>query len=179
MHCVTCPAELNVQQMLSSATVALTATALCSFEDKVGHILNLVYTKTGLKWAKTKFGNTAVGRTLFYGANYDVHSVVDENHKDFDKSVVGIWENAEVFDWRTERLFRYVQVRSPPLSCLVVSLALKPLCVAFLKAWPTAIVRCCSTIQTAHRATTGQSSLPLPESMMMTTACLEILSGCA
>ena len=41
-----------------------------------------------------------------YGARYKVHDVVAT-----DQAVADVWDNAEVFDWKTERLFRYLQVR--------------------------------------------------------------------
>ena len=85
---------------------------------------SIAYHRSGLKWAGTMMQKTRIGRALFYGATYDVHSVVDENHKDYDKHVVGIWENAEVFDWRTERLFRYMQVS---LQCSMVLLSCQSL----------------------------------------------------
>ena len=38
-----------------------------------------------------------VGRVLFYGANHDMHDVDTE---DYDKKVVAMWDQAEVFDGR-------------------------------------------------------------------------------
>ena len=82
------------------------------FEQKLNGVASTVYHKSGMHWVGQKAQNNPVGRALFYGANYDVHDVTNEAHKDYDASVVKIWENAEVFDWRTERLFRYIQVCS-------------------------------------------------------------------
>ena len=40
-----------------------------------------------------------------------VHTIIDKDSKDFDVRSNAVWENAEVFDVKTERLFRYLQVR--------------------------------------------------------------------
>lgn len=84
----------------------------CRFEDKINSAASNVYRKSGLKWIAGKLQNNPIGRAVFYGASYDVHDVTKVDHKDYDANVVAIWENAEVFDWRTERLFRYIQVFS-------------------------------------------------------------------
>ncbi|GAQ79899.1 hypothetical protein KFL_000400430 [Klebsormidium nitens] len=62
---------------------------------------------------KLIFGNWFV-RTLTYGANYKVHDAIGT-----DDRVGEIWEGAEVFDFKTERLFRYLQV----FSAMVMSFA--------------------------------------------------------
>lgn len=54
---------------------------------------------------KVIFGNSVV-RTVMYGANYNIHDAIAE-----DDHVAAMWEGAEVFDFKTERLFRYLQVR--------------------------------------------------------------------
>ncbi|GAQ90943.1 hypothetical protein KFL_007050040, partial [Klebsormidium nitens] len=59
------------------------------------------------------FGNAFV-KTLTYGASYDVHSAIGN-----DIRVGTIWEGAEVFDFKTERLFRYLQI----FSAMVMSFA--------------------------------------------------------
>ena len=45
------------------------------------------------------------------GSRYKVHNVLDTTHKDFDKNTAAVWENAEMFDPKTEHMFRYLQVR--------------------------------------------------------------------
>jgi sodium-dependent phosphate transporter len=59
-----------------------------------------------------------VARAVTYGARYDVHSVVDAEHKDYDAASSAVWDNAEVFDPRTERLFRYLQIFSAAVTSL-------------------------------------------------------------
>ena len=49
--------------------------------------------------------NNVVSRTISYGANYKVH-----DHIETDDRVAELWAKAEVFDFKTERLFRYLQV---------------------------------------------------------------------
>jgi solute carrier family 20 (sodium-dependent phosphate transporter) len=58
------------------------------------------------KWGKAVFQNR-FSRVLAKGLFYDVHQVVSE-----DRNVAQVWANAEVFDFKTERLFRYLQVFS-------------------------------------------------------------------
>ncbi|GAQ85424.1 phosphate transporter [Klebsormidium nitens] len=62
---------------------------------------------------KVIFGNSLV-RTVMYGANYDIHDAIAK-----DDHVAEMWEGAEVFDFKTERLFRYLQV----FSAMVMSFA--------------------------------------------------------
>lgn len=47
------------------------------------------------------------------GARYKVHDVLDQDKADYDADVAAIWDTAERFDPKTERLFRYLQVRAP------------------------------------------------------------------
>jgi sodium-dependent phosphate transporter len=47
------------------------------------------------------------------GVNYKVHDVLDESHPDYDAHSAAVWDNAEMFDPKTERLFRYLQVLPP------------------------------------------------------------------
>ena len=49
--------------------------------------------------------NNVVSRTMSYGASYKVH-----DHIETDDRVAELWAKAEVFDFKTERLFRYLQV---------------------------------------------------------------------
>ena len=49
--------------------------------------------------------NNVVSRTISYGATYKVH-----DHIETDDRVAELWAKAEVFDFKTERLFRYLQV---------------------------------------------------------------------
>lgn len=53
------------------------------------------------------------------GSQYNVHAVLDETHEDFDAASAAVWENAEQFDPKTERMFRYLQV----FSAMVMSFA--------------------------------------------------------
>lgn len=45
------------------------------------------------------------------GANYDIHEVVAT-----DTGVQAVWVNAEVFDPKTEHLFKYLQVKPMLIS---------------------------------------------------------------
>lgn len=38
-----------------------------------------------------------------------VHEIMDEDSTGFDAATTAVWGNAEVFDVKTERLFRYLQ----------------------------------------------------------------------
>lgn len=49
--------------------------------------------------------NNAVSKTLSYGARYKVHDDIEG-----DADVQKVWETAEKFDFKTERVFRYLQV---------------------------------------------------------------------
>ena len=44
------------------------------------------------------------------GSRYKVHNVLDQDHGEYDASVAALWDHAEKFDPKTERLFRYLQV---------------------------------------------------------------------
>jgi hypothetical protein len=46
------------------------------------------------------------------GSRYKVHDVLDQDHKDYDADTAAVWEHAEKFDPKTERMFRYLQVRA-------------------------------------------------------------------
>ena len=48
---------------------------------------------------------------------YDVHEVVKE-----DQAVAQVWSNAEVFDFKTERLFRYLQGHYPSRAAAIQGL---------------------------------------------------------
>ncbi len=50
------------------------------------------------------------------GARYKVHDVLDQDKAEYDADVAKIWDSAERFDPKTERLFRYLQVPSPTVS---------------------------------------------------------------
>lgn len=63
------------------------------------------------KTGQLLLGNKVV-KALTYGSTYKVHNVVDETHADFDVHSAKVWQQAERFDTRTERLFRYLQVFS-------------------------------------------------------------------
>ena len=53
----------------------------------------------------------AHGGLFAQGSRYKVHNVLDTTHKDFDQHTAAVWENAEMFDPKTEHMFRYLQVR--------------------------------------------------------------------
>ena len=44
------------------------------------------------------------------GMRYDIHNVLNEAHVEFSNTVADMWEHAEVFDFKAERVFRYLQV---------------------------------------------------------------------
>ena len=47
------------------------------------------------------------------GSRYKVHNTLDENDtKNYRAEVAEIWEAGETFDPKTERLFRYLQVKT-------------------------------------------------------------------
>ena len=46
------------------------------------------------------------------GINYDMHAVLDATHAKHNSTAAQIWDNAEVFDWRAETVFKYIQVRA-------------------------------------------------------------------
>eukprot|EP00898_Chlorokybus_atmophyticus_P000453 jgi/Chlat1/1408/Chrsp12S00101 len=62
----------------------------------------------------SKLGQNLVMRTLFFGANYKIHDDISK-----DPTTERIWAQAEVFDYKTERMFRYLQV----FSAMVMSFA--------------------------------------------------------
>ncbi|CAL8471759.1 g11301 [Coccomyxa elongata] len=65
------------------------------------------------------FSNNSAVRALTYGARYKVHDVLDQDKAEYDSDVAAIWDTAEKFDPKTERLFRYLQV----FSAMVMSFA--------------------------------------------------------
>jgi sodium-dependent phosphate transporter len=83
--------------------------------------------KLGRWWTEKKANNKAVNalannpvsKVLSYGSTYDCHAVVEEGHKDYDVTTANMWANCEMFDVKTEMLFRYLQV----FSACVMSLA--------------------------------------------------------
>jgi sodium-dependent phosphate transporter len=54
--------------------------------------------------------NNPITRTIGYGSQYKVHDVLNEKGSNYDTTVGNMWETAEVFDPKTERVFRYLQV---------------------------------------------------------------------
>ena len=48
---------------------------------------------------------------LMQGARYKVHNVLDKDNPEYDEHTAAVWENAEMFDPKTEHMFRYLQVR--------------------------------------------------------------------
>jgi sodium-dependent phosphate transporter len=79
--------------------------------------------KAGGAFAQSRVGRillkNPVSRAVGYGATYDVHNVLDDKHNDFNNTVAQMWEHAEVFDYKSERVFRYLQV----FSAMVMSFA--------------------------------------------------------
>jgi phosphate/sulfate permease len=77
-----------------------------------------VFNNMGTFWhdrvLSTKVGgaifNNPVTRVIGYGSQYKVHDVLNEKRTNFDTTVANIWETAEVFEPKTERVFRYLQV---------------------------------------------------------------------
>lgn len=45
------------------------------------------------------------------GARYKVHNVLDKDNPEYDERTAAVWENAELFDPKTEHMFRYLQAR--------------------------------------------------------------------
>lgn len=46
------------------------------------------------------------------GITYDMHCVLDVDNEKHNQIAEDIWANAEVFDWRAETVFKYIQVRA-------------------------------------------------------------------
>ncbi len=44
------------------------------------------------------------------GITYDMHQVLDVDSEKHNQIAQDIWANAEVFDWRAETVFKYIQV---------------------------------------------------------------------
>ena len=58
-----------------------------------------------------------IGSGWVQGSRYKVHNVLDQDQSEYDPSVAAIWDHAEKFDPKTERLFRYLQVCTLAPSC--------------------------------------------------------------
>ena len=54
------------------------------------------------------------------GSRYKVHNVLDQDQSEYDPSVAAMWDHAEKFDPKTERLFRYLQACTPIPSQIYV-----------------------------------------------------------
>ncbi|KAK9815735.1 hypothetical protein WJX72_008727 [[Myrmecia] bisecta] len=89
--------------------------------------IDKLFNRAGDFWEKRVLG-TRIGRAIFanwltrkigYGAQYDVHDIMDKKSTNFDSTVAHMWEVAEVFDPKTERVFRYLQV----FTAMVMSFA--------------------------------------------------------
>ena len=60
----------------------------------------------------TEVDQSAEDACCMQGSRYKVHNTLDENDtKNYRANVAEIWEAGETFDPKTERLFRYLQVR--------------------------------------------------------------------
>lgn len=70
-----------------------------------------VVSRWSSRFANTKFSKFMMTskwtKWLTKGLFYDVHDAVKN-----DKEVIKVWQNAETFDFKTERLYRYLQVFS-------------------------------------------------------------------
>lgn len=64
--------------------------------------------------ASTKAGqtisNSRIAKSLLGSVTYNIHSVLDVNHKDYDPRSQDMWAQAEEFPWKAEAVFRYLQV---------------------------------------------------------------------
>lgn len=80
--------------------------------NKISSVLSRTLDVTGLR----KFGRWltqfSLVKLFMYGSTYQIQNVTKEGHKDFNADMVQIQAHAEVFDWRTERLFSYAQVQT-------------------------------------------------------------------
>ena len=92
---------------------ARTLAALADIDDAAFAPPSAFWQRVSAAW--TNFRATRVGslvldnaaaRAVSRGATYRVHDAVET-----DERVAEVWESAEVFDFKTERLFRYLQVR--------------------------------------------------------------------
>eukprot|EP00897_Mesotaenium_endlicherianum_P005233 jgi/Mesen1/4738/ME000241S03774 len=79
--------------------------------DKLGSWYSNWSVNSGVGRALTQ---NPVSRTILYGSSYKVHDAIGK-----DEAVAAVWEHAEVHDYKTERLFRYLQV----FSAMVMSFA--------------------------------------------------------
>eukprot|EP00897_Mesotaenium_endlicherianum_P008176 jgi/Mesen1/7387/ME000382S06583 len=79
--------------------------------DKLGKWYNNWSVNSSVGRALTQ---NVVARTVLYGSSYKVHDAIGK-----DETVAAVWEHAEVHDYKTERLFRYLQV----FSAMVMSFA--------------------------------------------------------
>ena len=92
---------------------ACTLAALADIDEAAFASPSAFFQRLSAAW--TNFRATRVGslvldnaaaRAVSRGATYRVHDAVET-----DERVAEVWESAEVFDFKTERLFRYLQVR--------------------------------------------------------------------
>lgn len=66
---------------------------------------------------------------LLQGSRYKVHNTLDENDtKNYRAEVAEIWEAGETFDPKTERLFRYLQVKNIKLLFVAIQLPYSNAC---------------------------------------------------
>ena len=65
-------------------------------------------------------GDAEIGSGWVQGSRYKVHNVLDQDQGEYDASVAAIWDHAEKFDPKTERLFRYLQVFGPALLNIIL-----------------------------------------------------------
>eukprot|EP00897_Mesotaenium_endlicherianum_P007314 jgi/Mesen1/6610/ME000034S06060 len=95
---------------LADLDAANTGSGIPNF-DKLGKWYSNWSVNSGVGRALTQ---NVVSRTVLYGSSYKVHDAIGK-----DESVAAVWEHAEVHDYKTERLFRYLQV----FSAMVMSFA--------------------------------------------------------
>lgn len=78
----------------------------------VGSALSKTLRVTGLRATGRWLSQFSLVKLFMYGSTYQIQNVTKEGHKDFNADMVQIQSHAEVFDWRTERLFSYAQVKT-------------------------------------------------------------------
>lgn len=48
---------------------------------------------------------------------YDIYHCLDKNDPHYNPKTQAMWDNAEVFDWRAEEIFKYLQVFTACVLC--------------------------------------------------------------
>ena len=79
--------------------------------NSIGAALSRTLDVTGIRALGRWLTQFSLVKLFMYGSTYQIQNVTKEGHKDFNADMLQIQAHAEVFDWRTERLFSYAQVR--------------------------------------------------------------------